>query len=297
MTEQQLECNVRAVAKKFAEDPLAVTASAEANPASEVGSHLLFTTIPASAERDTSILRVATPHLDSFVKTAIASLDAAKQISFYSQASSHPFFRSAFGYIFEKYFYIWFSLADHDNELLSTLASSRPGSRAPKKIRLQPIGEEKLIIYGGESGKNGYKTANKRELPFGWIPSSRSDASFDAVMCTAKYIFTFQVTVASNHSMNETGFKSLAKNLPKKFQRGKTWVHVFVTNHPGTAAALAIKKYTVPKGMKISIYTAVLDFSSFRPPSENLNRTKAPDVSRHEAHSFCHLPLSSGQVR
>ena len=283
LTEQQLESKVSAAAKKFAEDPIAVTTGVETNP--EVGSHLLFTTVPVGHMRDLSILRVATPHLSSFVKNAIATIDAAKQISFYSQASGHPFFRGAFGYVFEKYFYVWFSsipLANHDDnsELLSTLAPSQPRSNALKRLPLQPVGWEKVIVHGGVSGERGYKTANKHEVPFGWIPSPRSDASFDAVMCTKTHIVTIQVTVAASHTINPNGFEALATYLPKKFQKERKWAHVFVTNHPDTASKLGRKKYTVPR--KVSIYTAVLNISTFSFSSEILNRAKKPSVSRHK---------------
>ena len=86
--------------------------------------------------------------------------------------------------------------------------------------------------------------------------------------------------------MNENGFKALAKHLPKIFQRKRSWAHIIVTNHPKTAAKLAKKKYTVPKGMKISIYTAVLNILSFTFSSETLNHAKAPSVSRHKPFIF-----------
>lgn len=83
-TEEELENNVSMVANKFAEDPFAIIM--EANP--EVGSDLLFTTLPDSPERNFSTLRVATPHVRHFVMQAIASLNAAKQVSFYAKVST-----------------------------------------------------------------------------------------------------------------------------------------------------------------------------------------------------------------
>lgn len=67
--------------------------------------------------------------------------------------------------------------------------------------------------------------------------------------------------------------------LPKRFQRARSWCHVFVTNHSDTAAKLRKKTYTVADEMKISIYTAVLDLSLFKFSPEVLNRAKAPIIS------------------
>jgi hypothetical protein len=119
MTERELRSAVKIAAKKFAEDPNAL--NFEANP--EVGSHVLFATFPDSPARESHTMRVATEHLYGFVVRAIAAIDASKQMSFYVRASCHPFFRGSFGYILEKYFYVWLS-SNLGNELLCTAAKS-----------------------------------------------------------------------------------------------------------------------------------------------------------------------------
>ncbi|KAI0283051.1 hypothetical protein BGY98DRAFT_952734 [Russula aff. rugulosa BPL654] len=295
MTEDELENDVVMAAKKFAEDPLAVTMDTNLEATSL--SHLLFTTCPVSPKRDISVLRVPTPHLQSIVNDAIANIDAARQASFYSQASSHPFFRSTFGYIFEKFFYVWLS-STTDNELLCTQAPAssqsrsappaKPKSRSTKsrstaheqveQLRLQPVGWAKVNVHGGDSGANGYKSANRHKTPFAWIPASRSDATFDAVICTDTRIITIQVTVAAKHSVNTKGFETLERLLPKKFQKARKWCHVFVTNHPNTALQLRKMTYTVGErtGLDFSIHTAVLDISLFTFPRDVLNRAMAP---------------------
>jgi hypothetical protein len=68
------------VAKGFAEHPKAITM--EAN--SKVDSHLLFTTVSDELKRDSSTLQVAMEYLHGFIVQEIASIDVAKQTSFYS---------------------------------------------------------------------------------------------------------------------------------------------------------------------------------------------------------------------
>ena len=256
-------------AKKFAEHPAAVTM--EAN--SEVDSHLLFTTLPGNPGRDLATLQVATPYLRDFLVKAIARIDAAKQVAFYTEASNHPFLRGAFGYVFEKYFYVWLS-SSPDNVLLCTAATSTAHKQA-KQLRLRPVGWKKVIVHG-EAGKDAYKTANTRKPPFCWVPASRSAATFDAVVCTDRNIITIQVTVAAKHSMKTEGFKKLAQYLPKQCQKARRWCHIFVTDHCDTAAKFRQNTYTVAKEWNVSVYVAVLDLSLFKFPPEVLNHAKAP---------------------
>jgi len=67
---------------------------------------------------------------------------------------------------------------------------------------------EKLFVINGDSN-----FADVKDTPFGWLPASRVFPSFDAVICTDKYIITIQLTVSSEHSMSPEG-----------------WCHVFVTD-------------------------------------------------------------------
>jgi hypothetical protein len=265
---------VEEAAEDFAENPSAI--NREGNAAA--GSHLLFTTVPIGPARVISTQQVATSHLRDFVVRAVAKIDAAKQVSFYAQASSHPSFRGAFGYVFENFFYIWLS-SDPNKPKCKLSCTASPGSTRskptrsarsttykPELLNLRPVGYGNVIVYGGEAGKNGYKSANDHDIPFAWIPASRADASFDAVICTDKDIITIQATVAATHSVKATGFKGLESNLPKLFQKHRRWSHVFVTDQHDTAAKLRRKNYRVADEMDISIgiYTAVLDISLFR---------------------------------
>jgi hypothetical protein len=291
ISERELKGIVDILAKKFAENPRAVTMESE----SEEGSHWLFASLPTNAERDASVLRVATPHLRGFVVEAIASIDAARQVAFYSEASGHPYFRSAFGYVFKKFFYIWLS-SDPKNEISCT---ARPGSAVPTRTtrsskgkstardpvelrHLRPVGLDKVIVHGGDAGEKCYKSANEHQTPFAWIPASRSDASFDAVICTDTHIITIQVTVAAKHDIKDKGLESLTNNLPPGFQKDRSWCHVFVTDRNDAAAKLGGKNYPVPDKMKILIHTAVLNISHFQYHPEVLNHATVPSVSRRK---------------
>ena len=150
--------------------------------------------------------------------------------------------------------------------------------------RLQPVGLDNLkVIVHGEAGATGYKSANQHQTPFGWIPASRSDATFDAVICTADTnIITIQVTIAAEHSIKVKGIQSLVKNLPSQFRKARNWCHVFVTDDYDNATKLGRAEYAIADKMNISIYTAVLDISLFRYPPKVLTFATVPNGSRRK---------------
>lgn len=280
--EMGLKMRVDAVAKNFAENPRAMTMRAEFEDAP----HCLFTSLPGP-KRSITVLRVATPYLRDFVVKAIARIHADKQASFYTEVTSHnPYFRSAFGYIFEKFFYLWFS-SDPDNQVSCT---AWPDSESAEPIRttgstrdpvalehLRPVGLDKVIVYGGEASATGYKSANEHQTPFGWIPASRSDATFDALVCTDTHIITIQVVITTKHSIKEKAFERLIKNLPGEFRKDRCWCHVFVTDCKEAATELGRKKYSVNNNkMKVLIHTAVLNISCFQYHREVLDSATVP---------------------
>ena len=291
ISEEALKGKVENAAKKFAENPRAITMEAE----SDEGSHWLFVSLPDNPERDRPVLRVGTPYLREFVVQAIANIDAAKQVSFYTETSSHPYFRSAFGYIFEKFFYLWL-YSDPDNEILcKAWPSSAPAepamstrsketkSKTPEPVELshlQPVGADRVFVYGGETN---FDSVNKQRIPppHGWIPASRSASTFDAVICTSTHIITIQATIAAKHTVNPEGFDRLMKNLPDGFHKKRSWCHVFVTDRDDVAAKLGRKHYVLPSKMKILIHTAVLDISLFQYHPKLLKRA-IPSVSRRQ---------------
>ena len=244
LTETRLRNDASNAAKKFAKNPASLTMEVS----SEADSHLLFTTLRSGPERDIYTSRVATQYLYGLIAQEIARMDAANQVSFYTQASGHPYIRSAFGYVFVKYFYVWLS-SKSNRELLCTAAEPRyTAYERAESIRLRQVGWDKVIIHHGDAGQKGYKAANQYQTPFCWIPASRSETTFDAVICNEKEIITIQVTVARKHSVKAGGFNNLEKYLPPGFKANRHWRHVFITSHPDTAAKLRGKNiYSRPR--------------------------------------------------
>ena len=289
ITEDELEDKVAKVAKKFAENPRAIFMEED----SEDGSHWLFTSVPSGGRRDVPVLQVATPNLKEFVMEAISRTNATQQVSFYAEASSYPFFRSEFGYIFENYFYRWLA-SDPYNKIpctawprstVSTEATRSTAHEQDQQVelhRLQPVGLDKVIVHGGDADARGYKSANEYRTPFSWIPASRLDAAFDAVICTDTNIITIQVTNAAEQSIKEKGIQSLVKNLPNEYRKARSWCHVFVTDYHDNATKLGKAKYPIADKMNISIHTAVLDISLFPYPPHILACASIPSVSRRK---------------
>ena len=168
MTENLLESKVNLAAKKFAEDPVALTTM---ETDLENNSHLLFTTFPVDHNRDISTLRVATQHLHHIIKNAVSNIDAARQISFYFRASGDPYFRGAFGYVFEKLFYVWLS-SNSGNELLCTpalpsgSAKSRSTDLDPEWFCIQPVGWERVIVHEAKRAQGAIKPQINTESHF-----------------------------------------------------------------------------------------------------------------------------------
>ena len=170
---------------------------------------------------------------------------------------------------------MWFS-SESDKTLLCTSHSPTSPSTwsIPNSLRLEPLGWKNIIIHGGEACEKGYKSALRRQTPFGWIPASQSNATFDAIMCTDLHIITFQVMVAAKHNMKEEAFKTLQTHLSRTFQNRRHWIHIFATDCRDTAAKLRRETYMIPKGMKILIYTAVLENFLFKFTCKDLERIR-----------------------
>jgi hypothetical protein len=162
------------VANQFAEHPSAITMGAN----SEVCSHLLFATLPGIPNRDTSTWRVATSHLRDFVVQAIAGIDAAisrlNKYRFTPRRASIRFFSEAhldtslkkfvlclvlfqLGQRTIMYYMAWPSCAESTSS--TVLEQAKP-------LRLNPVGWEKVIVHGGESGTTkGFKVCERASNP------------------------------------------------------------------------------------------------------------------------------------
>ena len=138
--------------------------------------------------------------------------------------SKHPFFRGAFSYLFEIFFRVWFYSNPANALSLSCTTWSSCAESTAKPLCLNPVGWEKVIVQG-ELGTKCYRSANELQIPFGWIPASRSEATFDAVICTHTEIITIQVTVAVKDGVKGKGFESLVAIPPKEFQKARRLCH------------------------------------------------------------------------
>jgi hypothetical protein len=74
-------------------------------------SQFLFTSQP-SESRMTSFVTIKTNFLRNFVASAVAELDAAAQVKFFTQTSKHPWFEPSSEYIFEKFVITWLFSTD-----------------------------------------------------------------------------------------------------------------------------------------------------------------------------------------
>ena len=258
--EVQLQTDAEVAAEEFVKSPNAI----EMETKSRVASHSLFTTLPTD-NRASYILRVETPYLRRLVAKKMAQLDANEQVSFYVRASKHIWFRGTLGYIFEKFVYAWLYSDPAEGELRCTAADppneDPEENKDPEELVLKSPGRAVLeSISGATSLKDANKLAKANDQkPFGWIPTSQSFPSIDAIVCTEDRIFTIQATIASTHSTNVAGFELVKQNLPVRFRRQREWCHLFNTDRADTADALRLTRSADLEERNIRICSAVLD--------------------------------------
>ena len=236
--------------------------------------HVLFTVTPSDVTRSTYSTRVTNPYLCGLVMKEITDLDATAQASFYQKTSTIPAFKGTWGYMFERYFLVWLNSTEQGNKLKCTAKSPKrkrgeQSNNDPEDLSLQPLGPKKPIA----SGISKLGQVKDSDTPFGWLPSSLTFPSFDAVICTRDRIITIQLTVSSSHSMDDDGFMQLKDNLPANFQNKRTWCHVFLTDREENAISLRKPYREVATERNISIYSAVLNVPACNFSSEDVERT------------------------
>ncbi|KAI0293027.1 hypothetical protein B0F90DRAFT_189955 [Multifurca ochricompacta] len=243
--------------------------------------HTLFTIRPKGLSlsyRPTPIGRIETSYLNGILIEAIAAKDKQEQLNFYHLVSNHPRFKGSAGYILEMVVLSRFCVGSGSKELTCTPARSR----SPKLTI--PVCQGWCMLSYKEEHKLGY--LNSLKQPFCVIPASKTFAAVDATIFTDNRIITIQVTVASEHSVKERGFRQIANSLPKKFRELRKWCHVFITDRAKNAESL-LRKWKKddlevrlmdeddPKGkqaennpkvketIRILMYSAVLDVKEF----------------------------------
>jgi hypothetical protein len=95
LNEEELQKKAISAAKKFTQDPAAITMQAS----SQDVLHVLFTVTP-NENRSIYTLRVTTPHLICLVMEEMSKFDAADQLSFYHRVSHLPQFQGTLGYMY-----------------------------------------------------------------------------------------------------------------------------------------------------------------------------------------------------
>ncbi|KAF8493466.1 hypothetical protein F5888DRAFT_1636626 [Russula emetica] len=114
--------------------------------------------------------------------------------------------------------------------------------RAVERIRLKPIGRDRLHII---TGKERLREA--------------------------------KVTTNSSHDANEKGLSQIKECLPDKIRDSRKWCHVYITDEKAIADAFRGAKYDVLDAMKISVHTAVLSISGIRINIDDLRRWRTPE--------------------
>jgi hypothetical protein len=209
--------------------------------------HRLLTVRPQSLKREgrtTSKANIATCYLLAFVVRALAALDKAHQVQFFSMISSHPWLK---GWCFEKFVHVRLIAHPPLKPLRATPAKQDSGSLdIPVCNQFNPLGGVTLL-----------KKANTYSLPFYWQPTSGSFTSLNAIICTAQDIILIQTTVSLTHDVKPEGLDAVLGNLPLKFRQACRICLVFVTDNKIAAEHLRNQKLSKLSSYLLKIYSSV----------------------------------------
>jgi hypothetical protein len=268
-------------------------------------SSALFTVVGSDDDRSVYTFRASTPYLCGVVMEEIANLDARLQATFCQRALTLLQIRGTWGYMFEKYFHVWVNSVDRNAKGLVCTARSKEASKSSNNApasstktpslykrpklesrleTLKSVGRRNVYI----SGVSNLKNVNKWPIPFCWLPSSPTTASFNAVICTDDHIITIHLTVASDHRMSEKGFLDLDKHLPDNFKQSRTWSHVFVIDCELHAIWLRRPDRDIATERNISIYSVVLNVPECQFSFNDVKNTLKPGTSHYA--DLWHLP-------
>jgi hypothetical protein len=154
-------------------------------------SQTLFTALLSSESRMSSFVKIKTNYLRDLVANAVAELDAAAQLNFYTQTSRHPWFRSSSGYILEKFVCTWLFSNPTSEGLLYTPADT---TKAETFI-LHPVGSESVLVF-----KRCEALPRAQDhTTSGWLPAAQNFPSIDAIIFTDGLIVTIQSVITPTH--------------------------------------------------------------------------------------------------
>ena len=131
------EAAAKEAARLYATDPRQLIKNTDM--VTQGTSHRLFTIVPGP-HKMVEIVEIKTEYLRNLVADAVAEVDAAKQVEFYSLTSNHPWFRVSAGYVFEKFVCAWLFANPASEGLLCTPAEPADGS-----LYSTPLVERKFL--------------------------------------------------------------------------------------------------------------------------------------------------------
>ncbi|KAI0298440.1 hypothetical protein B0F90DRAFT_1669030 [Multifurca ochricompacta] len=251
-------------------------------------SHTLFTIHPkglSSEDRQSSIGRIETSYLNRILMDKIAAKNQQEQINFYKLVSHHQWFKGSAGYILE-------------NVVLSRLCADPESKGLPCTPARSDLPQLTIPACQGHLNlsyeeQHSLEYLNRIRRPFCVIPTSKTSATVDATIFTDRHIITIQVTVASEHSVKETGFGQIANSFPKTFRQSREWCHVFVTDEAENAKSL-VKNWTSddlridlmdkgdPKGKQTQNDPKVKETESNPKGKQTENKPKVKDIEMFE---------------
>jgi len=199
-------------------------------------------------DRDTYTMEIPTPYLKDIIARQVAEVDTVKQSIFFTQISTHPWLRSATGYLFEKFLHIRLTVPSASLPLICTpITTDAPPLAIPTSLRAVPL-----------SGFPSLKNSRKHDLPFYWRPVSPTFPVVDAIICGPTEVILLQCTVSQNHGFNAHGIRRIRESFTAPFLRARRLCLVFTVDSATTAAGYNTQKLKqLGNVLGIPIYTTI----------------------------------------
>jgi hypothetical protein len=215
-------------------------------------SHQLIIVRPTIKSRQRATADFASQFLLTFISRGYARQDSATRRGFYKAMSGHSWFGASAGYILESSVLLWLRHPSTEDSLVCTPAIGTTTIEIPAcRDRMEYFAKEKYL-----------KNVDQLNLPKCLVLVSPAFPTLDAIVVTANFIITVQVTVSSQHSVKIGGFKKVYENLPAAVKNNRTKCHVFVTDSEDNAKSLR-KKRPVPRD--ISVYSTCVNIDQLDP--------------------------------
>jgi hypothetical protein len=253
-------------------------------------SHSLIGVRPAGDGNSRQIHKaeILTTHIQDIIAEAVANVDVAKQGQFFTLISSHPWFKSSSGYLFEKCIHTVLTAPSAPGEGLMckvVYSSDDSALEIPKCSLVVPL-----------NGITSLRESHKHALPFYWRPTFQSFPFVDAIICTFAYVILLQCTVSVNHGANAEALRKILGAFRPTFLRQRRVALVWTVDSDTTALRLASPKFKrLTSEFGLSIYSCVY-LPSFRSPlADTVNDVSLQDSSYYFA-EYDFRPLKAPQA-